>query len=389
MQVAYPYVDVVVDLKGLLPIATREPGVIAILGMAANGAPAPQEAPFAIEDAADAKAKFGENSDLARSLAIAFLQRPAASKVYGLSVKTDNEAGWKAGLQALSGVKDVTFVAPANRPVKTVAAGAFDLTAALKTHCEESSAAGMPRIGVVFVDPALPRTIDYADKVEALVAPYKSDGGRMIVLAARGAVDDAKQQADVAAAGMSAIAGLRPETSILLKPVAGFSIPLESQYGPGEIKALAGKKVVPIIDPVLIPGEGLYFGEGTTLSKGDELAYVDIVRLLDDIDFALKAGLVGLIGDARITRTGVYAVQRRLEAILDGYVLREAITSYRILIDVLPILEKAEAQWSASEQLRIKQARENRVVQAVVVVVIGPAIHRIVVNLQPTFAAAA
>ena len=52
MQVAYPYVDVVVDLKGLLPIATREPGVIAILGMAANGAPAPQEAPFAIEDAA-------------------------------------------------------------------------------------------------------------------------------------------------------------------------------------------------------------------------------------------------------------------------------------------------------------------------------------------------
>lgn len=211
----------------------------------------------------------------------------------------------------------------------------------------------------------------------------------MIVIAARGAKYGDGRDADVAAAAMAAIAARAPETSIVLKSVSGFKIAREQKYSPGEIKALSAAYVVPVIDPLLIPGESLHFAEGTCLSANDAFKYVDIVRLLDDMDFALKAALVGLVGDARVTRSGLNTVRRQIEAVLDGYILRQAITSYRILIDLLPTLDKPEASWTPAEQLAVRKARGDRLVNATVVVVIGPAIHRLVINLQPTFAAAA
>ena len=175
----------------------------------------------------------------------------------------------------------------------------------------------------------------------------------------------------------------------MLKRVEGFTIAPGAGYAPGEIKALSNAQVVPIIDPLLIPGESLHFAEGTNMATNAALKYVDVVRLLDDMDFALKASLVGMIGDARITRSGLNAIRRQLEAVLDGYVNRQAITSYRIAIDILPILDKAESNWTPVERLAVKTARDARLVNATVIVVIGPAVHQLVIDLQPTFAAAA
>ena len=211
----------------------------------------------------------------------------------------------------------------------------------------------------------------------------------MVVVAARGAQYDGGAPADVAAAAAGAIAARAPETSIVLKLVSGFKIPLQAKYTPGEVKALSNALIIPIIDPILISGESLHFAEGTSLSTNAALKYVDIVRLLDDMDFTLKASLVGLVGDARITRSGLNTVRRQIEAVLDGYVGRQAITSYQILIDILPILDKAESSWTPAEQLQVKNARAERLVNATVVVVIGPAMHCLVINLLPTFAAAA
>ena len=40
---------------------------------------------------------------------------------------------------------------------------------------------------------------------------------------------------------------------------------------------------------------------------------MDIVRTLDDIDFRLKSGLIGAIGDARITKAGMTGVKTRVD----------------------------------------------------------------------------
>jgi len=386
MAVAYPFVEVKLDDKGLVPVAQREPGVLAIVGLANGGAAAPG-VPTVVDDIAAAKAAF-DGGPLLDSLTVALMQLPSPSKVYGLRIANDDPAGWTDAFEVLSGIQDVTFVVAAGRPIKTLAGGAFDVVALLKKHCEENAANGQPRIGVAAVDPTIGRSANYVPDVKALLDPYKSDRGRMVVVAARGAKRDGAD-ADVAAAAASAIAARAPETSMVLKVVSGFSIAPEAKYTPGEIKGLSGLLVVPIIDPPLVPGEALHFAEGTCLAINEAFKYIDIVRLLDDVDFALKANLVGLVGDARITRTGLNAVRRRLEGVLDGYVNRQAISGYRILIDLLPIVDKPEASWSAAEQKAVRDARTERVVTATVVVVIGPAVHRIVITLQPTFVAAA
>lgn len=388
MAIAYPFVQVNVDTSALTPIATRAPGVLAIVGIS-DGGEVGANVPKPVDDIKAAKTAFGDATALTRSLIAALSQSPAPSKIYGVKVGANDDASWTAALEVLSGVQDVTFVALADTPIKKLDDGAVDKVGKLKTHVEENSTNGQARIGVVAVNPAIGRSADYAADVVGLLGGYKSDHGRMIVVAARGAQYDDGSPADVAAAAAAAIAARAPETSIVLKKVSGFRIPTESKYTPGEIKALSEALVIPIIDPVMIPGESLHFAEGTSLSTDAALKYVDIVRLLDDIDFALKASLIGLVGDARITRSGLNTVRRQLEAVLDGYVGRQAITSYRILIDLLPILDKAESTWTPAEQLQVKNARAERLVNATVVVVIGPAIHRLVINLQPTFAAAA
>lgn len=385
MAIAYPFVEVQLDDKGLMPVATRAPGVVAIVG-ASNGGAVAANVPTPVDDIPAVTEAFGAGP-LARSLGVALKQQPSPSKVYGLRIADDTRAGWSAAFDVLSGVADVTIVAAAERPIRDFAGNALNIPAMVRAHCDENSAGGQPRIGVAAIDPALPRE-NYAAAVTGLLDPYKHDFGRMVVVAARGARYAEGGDADVAAACAAAIGARAPETSMVLKSVAGFRIAPDLKFSPGEIKALAGAEVIPIIDPMLIPGESLHFAEGTTLGSKAAFKYIDIVRLLDDVDFALKANLVGMVGDARITRAGLNAVRRTLEGVLDGYVIRQAITSYRILIDILPILDKPEAGWTAAEQKLVRDARAERVVNATVIIVIGPAIHRIVINLQPTFAAA-
>ena len=137
MAIAYPFVQVKVDTSGLTPIATRAPGVVAIVGVSLTGAVG-LGVPTPVDDVAAAKTAFGDGTALTRSLTAALSQNPAPSKIYGIKVPTDDTAGWTAALEILSGVQDVTFVVLAESPIKTLAAGAVDKVALLKTHCEEN-----------------------------------------------------------------------------------------------------------------------------------------------------------------------------------------------------------------------------------------------------------
>jgi len=391
MAIAFPFVEVAIDTSGLQPEAQRAPGVLAVVGSTGAAGTAAANEPVDIAELADAVPLFNNldgngvpnpESDLYKALKAAFLQDPRPSKIYGVKL---NAADWTAALKALESADDVTFVALANSPVKAGGGGVNDPITALKGHVEAQSADGNKRLGVAAVDPAIAKSDTYGDDVIALTTPFKGSTPRMVMIAARGALDDAGGTAEVAAAAASAIAGQPPATSVVLKKVRGFRMPLAGQFSPGEIKKLSNDGIIPVIDPALIVGESLHFAEGTVYTTDASQKYIDIVRLLDDVEFRLKAGLIGMIGDARITRAGLASVIRKGEGILGVVQNTGAITGFRISIPVYGALLKPEAARSATEVQIIFTARSERLVDMYVVIVIGPAIHRLKIALQPKF----
>jgi hypothetical protein len=384
---AYPYIEVNIDTSALQPVAQRSPGVIAIVGSSDTGAAAVGEVHEVdtIDDAAELFASTDPATHqlipttLYNSLAIALLQDPKPSKIYGIKVAG---TAYATGLSALEGVDDVTFVALANEPtVGTATAGANPATDlhALKEHVEEMSAGGQKRIGVAMIDPTVAKSANYVTTITSAAEELRSDSSRMVLVAARGA------SGDVATAAMAAIAGFDPQISIVLKRIRGIEIPTGQAYGPAEIKQLSEDGINPVISPSLIVGGGLYFADGRTFTSDDSTLFVDIVRVLDDIDFRLKAGLIGAIGDARITKAGMTLVKARTEGILGPLQRNAEIDDFDVRIPVLDILNVPTSTWNATDQAVVTTARANRAVDMIVTVTYGPAVHRLLVTLAPKF----
>jgi hypothetical protein len=383
---AFPFIEVTIDTSALAPTAQRAAGVIAVVGVSGTGS-APANSPREVGDLGEAATLFASrNADgtvaptpLYQSLAVAFAQDARPSKVYGVKVPADAH---HAGLTTLEAIDDITFVSLAG--VTDIGTASTDTAAAtglhaLKEHVENTSAAGHRRIGVAMVDPARPRGPDYVGDVIKDYTPLRSDNSRMVLVAARGGVGD------VATAAMSAAAAFPPHVSLLLKKIRGVTMPLESQYGGTEIKGLSEANIIPIIDPTLVPGPGLHFGEGRAFTTDESRLYVDTVRTLDDIEFRLKAGLIGLVGDARITKSGMVRLKTRIEGILEPLLRAEVIAGFEVVIPVLDILSLPESAWTAGDRNQVETARANRVVDLQVSVTYGPAVHRLNVTLAMKF----
>jgi hypothetical protein len=384
-KAAFPFVDVRIDTSALQPTASRSARVIAVVGESGSGTAA-ANLPLTIDSAAKAAQLFASvNADgvvtptpLYRSLSIALLQDPRPAKVYGVKVAAGNYA---AALAALEAADDVTFVSLAEETSVGTPAGeeaATDLHA-LKAHCESMSADGQKRIGVAMLDPTVAKSPTYVEDVAATVASLKSDSSRMILIAARGATGDA------ATAAMAAIAGYEPQVSTVLKRVRGFAMPVQLQYSPSEIVGLSDENMIPVIDPALIAGDSLHFAESRCFTTDASLLYVDIVRVLDDIDFRLKAGLIGMVGDARITKFGMIQLANRAAGILGPLKRANVIADYAVTIPVLDILSVPETSWTPTESAIVTTARENREVDMYVSITYGPAVHRLKVTLSPRF----
>jgi hypothetical protein len=389
--VAYPFIEVIITPPPL-PVVKRSPGVIAIVGKTPGGADGGDTAPnkpteiLTLDDTVGHFAKKNADGTVAAttlysSIALAFLQDPKPSKIYGVRVDGNNYA---AALASLEGVDDVTFVALANESTIGAAAGGGAATGlhALKEHVENMSGQGRKRIGVAMVDPALAKSPTYAADVIAPLAgadKLESSVSRMIMVAARGATGD------VATAAMAAIAGYSPQTSIVLKPVRGINVPHDQRFSPSEIIALSRANIIPIIHPSLFVGESLNFAEGKLFTTDASLGYVDLVRVIDDVDFKLQAGLVGLVGDARITKAGLTVLKTQLSAILDQLVGSAELDRYIVDIPILNILQIPEATRTAAETQQVTDARANRAVDAYVTIFYGPAVHHLRVNLAVKF----
>lgn len=394
VQAAYPFVTVRIDASGLAGAAVRAPGVVAVVGLADDAAAAAVNTPVAVTDHDSILAAFANGTTpnaLTQSLDLVLAQDPQPSKVYG--VRTSGDTDYAAALSGLEAADDVTFVCLAHEfAVGAASTANKDATnlMALKEHVETMSAAGHKRLAVAAVDPTTAKSLTYASDVVAANSYGKlvSDDGRMILVAARGATTDptdAAATADPAAAGAGAIAGYSPSTSIVLKQVRGFTMPVTSQYTPAEVSDLAGQGIVPLIDPALIPGSGLYFADGGTFSSDDTRNYVDIVRVLDDIEFRLRAGLIGSIGDSRITKPGLTTIRVRIEGILGPLQQAAVIDDYAVSIPLLDILSLPESARSAGDDALVATARNTRQVPLTVTVTYGPAVHRLDVTLVPKF----
>jgi hypothetical protein len=384
---AYPFVRVNV-VPPPAPRVSRNPGVIAILGKTPDGDPggqAPINAPRVVSSAADAINLFASRTGagaekptpLSTSLQLALNQDPGPAKIYGVRVKGNDYA---AALTALEAVDDVTFVGLA-KETDVAALGA------LRAHVDTISKTGSKRMGVAMADPARALSQTWAKDTVTALKPaggsVMSDDSRMVVVAGRASTIDLAP--DFAMAAMAAIAGLEPQVSPVLKQVRGTPIPKELQFSPSEIKDLAQEGIIPIIDPELISGEGQYMADGVLFTTDNRRPYVDITRVLDDIEFKLRAGLIGAIGDARITRPGLTLVKSIAEGILGVLQRRAVIDSYSVTIPVLDVLSIPENARVSADNDMIKTARTNRQIDMVATVVYGPQVHQIGVKFQMTF----
>lgn len=383
---AYPYINVTIDTRGLQPKATRAVGNVGIVGSTGGAGAAPPNVPILISSEADARANFADtdangaitaSGRLYKAIATALLQDPPPSRVY--AVATDDGGGdsdYAAGLASLSAAP-VQFV---------MLAGETDPTALgdLSDHVETVSADGNRRMAVAMVDPelAVPDGSTFAAEADDAYDDIKSDTSRMILAAARVDVDgDGFPEDDVAAATMGTIAGHAPHVSVLMKQVRGVKIALEKQFTPSEIKQVSEELINPLIDPELIPGEGLFLGAGRAYTTDTSRLYVDIVRVLDDIEFRLKAGLIGSIGNVRIDRLGMQTLQARIDSILSPLKSGRVIDEYSIYIPVLPTLAKEEAARTPGEASVLTDARLSRTVEILLSVTYAGSVHTLDINL--------
>ncbi|PJR10703.1 hypothetical protein CEJ86_29035 [Sinorhizobium meliloti] len=148
---------------------------------------------------------------------------------------------------------------------------------------------------------------------------------------------------------------------------------------------MSNGQIIPIIDPALIPGESLHFAEGCCFTTDSTLNYIDVVRLLDDTEFRLKAGLIGMIGDARITKSGLLGVVNRAQGILDRLIGPGGIDGYSVMIPVLEILRVPEDARSPGETQAVAQARADRTVEMLISLTLGPVVHLLNIILKPRF----
>jgi hypothetical protein len=191
----------------------------------------------------------------------------------------------------------------------------------------------------------------------------------------------------VAAAVAGVIAGYEPHISILLKPVAITSDP----FTPAEIATIngdetfaggpAGNGVNWLVDPALIPGRGVYMGEGYTGDPGGK-KYIDIVRTVDDVSFRLKAQLIKAIGTVRISRAGLRALVAQMEAVLQPLVQSEVIEGFELTIPIITLLDKDPNSLTPAERAQIDNAQSQRVIEVLTAVDYAGAIHRLSITLK-------
>lgn len=371
------YVRVYPVLDNFSPVV-RPTGNMVVIGDATAGAP---NVAVEVSTLAEATEKFsapnGPPSALTKSLITAMTQSPSPSRLWGIKQGT-------AIAQALTAAEalDVQFVVIAQTPLTTDTAKPGGAIAALREHINAVSRTGdgKERMGVAMLTKGVAET--------TLVAGTLVDD-RMVYVAHQ-------SDEDAASAVAGTIAGYPPHTSMVLKQVAINNVPFTNaqidtingaedegspEAPPPVPAAIAGKGVVWLTSPALIPGKGTYLGEGYT-GNPSKKKYIDVQRTIDDVTFRLKARLIGAIGNLRISRSGLRALIVTMEAVLNPLVAGGVLESYRLTIPILNLLDADPATLTDTQVQAIHDAYTSRVAQVLASVEYAGAMHRIHINLK-------
>jgi len=301
--------------------------------------------------------------NLADSVRKAFEQTPGTTIVW--AVRTDPADTTAPLVNALAEVAklDVQIVTIANTPLVSAAQGRTEIEL-LSSHVNTVSKTGgdgKERIGVAMLG---------KDVTDTNVVTTNMSNSRMVMVAHR-------STEDAAAAVAGTIAGYEPHISLLLKQV---SISMDSLFSDSEIDAFNNARVNWLTDLTLIPGKGLFMGEGYTL--GADIPYIDIIRTVDDISFRLKAQLIRSIGDLRISRSGLRTLVSQMTAVLEPLKQREVIESYDVFLPLLVLLDKEPANLTDAELQQIHNSQNARTVDTIISVEYAGAIHRLNITLK-------
>lgn len=370
---AIRYIRVKTTEDSFTPVS-RPTGNLAIIGAAEATAPQPANVPFEVASPADLP--FGA-SDLTRAIRLAARQSPGPSLIFGIRLDpTDLDAALKA-----AETLNVQFVLLANTPLDTDTGPGTAAVLKLVAHVTSvSNSDGRERMGVAM----LPK-----GSTNVALAAGTRGSERMVYVAH-------KSDQDAAAAVAGTIAGYPPSTSMLLKAV---TIDMPDPFTDQEIQTIngqetgppnetlsppAGQGVIWLVDPPLFPGRTIVMGEGYTGVQGPGKKFIDVVRFVDDLTFKVKARLMATIGTARVTRAGLRGIALLIESVLDTYVDDGVIDAggYAVTIPVLVLLDKDPATLTLAQLRRIKDARDQRVIEITVAVKYAGAVHRIGINLR-------
>ena len=383
------------SVTNLFKPATRSFGDVAIVGAVDSSAggpdvPVPVTNPDSVSHPTDSQ--FAGNGkpvddagwfkgDLGKSIRKAFAQTPGPLLVWAVKTKSagtgaSEDQPVKDAL-SLVGKLDVQIVVLANTPLEPAASGSGGAAAqavnlkqieALAEHVNnlsERGGDGKERIGVAMLGKG---TTD----VSVISGNLKKS--RMSIVAH-------KSDEDAAAAAAGAIAGYEPHISMILKPL---SLSMSDTFTDTEIDAFNAGRVNWVTSPTLIPGGGMFLGEGytTDVSTTNPMPYIDIVRTIDDISFRLKAQLIQSIGNLRISRAGLRSLSSQMAGVLEPLRLRGVIDTYEIVIPLLALLDQEPLDLLPVESQMISSARANRTVEALVAVKYAAAIHRLNITLK-------
>lgn len=372
---AVRYITVTPVTKMFKP-ATRAFGDIAIVGDTDADAtgpkriPVPVTNPNSVSHSSNAAGKDKPVYDtawfkgsLGNSVRKAFEQSPGPTTVW--AVRTDTADAGNAIPNALAEVAklDVQIVALANKPLKSATEGKdeVELLASHVSTVSKTGADGKERIGIAMLGKGI---------TDPSVITSNMSIDRMVMVAH-------KSNEDAAAAVAGTIAGYEPHISLLLKQV---KIGMDELFSDAEIDAFNTARVNWLTDPSLLPGKGIFMGEGYTLSA--DVPYIDIVRTIDDISFRLKAMLIRSIGDLRVSRSGLRALVSQMTAVLEPLKQREVIEGYDVFFPLLVLLDKEPADLTDAELQQINNAQNDRTVEAIVSVDYAGAIHRLNITLK-------
>lgn len=364
MPVRYVEVN---PISQLFVAATRAFGDIAIVGRCDQAATASVQVPQAFTNPADAAAPFA--GDVADAIAIAFRQTPGPTTVWGVRVDA-NSPDWAAALTEVMKL-DVQIVALAATPLNNANTAAVT---ALVDHVKASEKGedGKERIGVAALEAGA------TDLTAVTSSTFKQE--RMVYIAHKADKRTAQARAadDAAPAVAGVIAGYEPHISILLKPI---DIAMSGTFTDTQIDAFDKAGINWVTDPVLFRGRSFFMGEGYSGNRDGTKPYVDIIRALDAISFALKATLIQTIGTLRISRSGLRAIITLVQSVLSPLQAREVIEGYAIHIPLLVLLDKDPDSLSDAELKQIDAAQAARRVDMAVTVDYAGAIHRLRIDL--------